>query len=169
MFYINTYLSPLGTIWLASDGKALIGLWFEGQKYGRILLQGESKQADLPIFACVKQWLDDYFQAKQPTIDFPLQFYGTAFQKAIWTQLLEIPYGTTTTYATLAKNYAAKHHLNHPPYQAVGQAVGRNPISIIVPCHRVIGTDGKLHGYASGLANKSYLLRLENKNSFIKA
>lgn len=169
MYYTSMYRSPLGPIWMASDGKALIGLWFDGQKYDRILLHGELNEADLAIFATVKQWLDDYFQNKQPKINFELHLIGTAFQREIWSLLLDIPYGKTTTYAALARSYAINHGMSNLPYQAVGQAVGRNPISIIVPCHRVIGKDGKLHGYASGLINKAFLLTLEGQKQFIKA
>lgn len=161
MLYTAFYKSPLGGITMASDGQNLTGLWFDGQKYFAAGLKANALPQDLPVFTQAKRWLDIYFSGCRPDFTPPLLPCGTAFQRQIWSLLLKIPYGTTTTYKKLAQQSAALLHKNSMSAQAVGGAVGRNPISIIVPCHRVLGTNGSLTGYAGGLPKKLALLRLE--------
>lgn len=161
MLYTAFYKSPLGGITMASDGQNLTGLWFDGQKYFAAGLKANALPKDLPVFTQTKHWLDIYFSGCRPDFTPPLLPCGTAFQRQIWPLLLKIPYGTTTTYKKLAQQSAALLHKNSMSAQAVGGAVGRNPISIIVPCHRVLGTNGSLTGYAGGLPKKLALLRLE--------
>lgn len=162
MQYISHYSSPIGDILLAADEIGLTGLWFEGQKYFALRLDKDHEEKELPIFKKTKQWLDLYFSGKEPDFSMPLHFLGTDFQKEVWELLCQIPYGETTTYGALAKQIAAKRGLPHMSAQAVGGAVGHNEISIIVPCHRVLGTDGSLTGYAGGIDKKRKLLMLEN-------
>ena len=161
MQYTSHYNSPLGDILLAADEAGLTGLWFEGQKYFARSLDREHEEKDTPLFAKARRWLDVYFSGKEPDFTVPLHFTGTAFQKEVWEILLSIPYGETTTYGAIAKQLAAKRGLPHLSAQAVGSAVGHNKISIIVPCHRVIGADGSLTGYAGGIWRKEKLLVLE--------
>ena len=161
MHYINHYHSPLGTILLAADDTGLTGLWFEGQKYFAQGLDKETEEKELSVFQATRRWLDVYFTGQAPDFQVPLHFQGTTFQKEVWKILLSIPYGETTTYGAIAKQLAAKRGLPHLSAQAVGSAVGHNKISIIVPCHRVIGADGSLTGYAGGIWRKEKLLALE--------
>ena len=161
MHYINHYHSPLGTILLAADDTGLTGLWFEGQKYFAQGLDKETEEKEFSVFQATRRWLDVYFSGQKPDFQVPLHFQGTAFQKEVWEILLSIPYGETTTYGAIAKQLAAKRGLPHLSAQAVGSAVGHNKISIIVPCHRVIGADGSLTGYAGGIWRKEKLLALE--------
>lgn len=161
MHYINHYHSPLGTILLAADDTGLTGLWFEGQKYFAQGLDKETEEKEFSVFQTARRWLDVYFSGQAPDFQVPLRFQGTAFQKEVWEILLSIPYGETTTYGAIAKQLAAKRGLPHLSAQAVGSAVGHNKISIIVPCHRVIGADGSLTGYAGGIWRKEKLLALE--------
>ena len=161
MHYINHYHSPLGTILLAADDTGLTGLWFEGQKYFAQGLDKETEEKEFSVFQTARRWLDVYFSGQAPDFQVPLHFQGTAFQKEVWEILLSIPYGGTTTYGAIAKQLAAKRGLPHLSAQAVGSAVGHNKISIIVPCHRVIGADGSLTGYAGGIWRKEKLLALE--------
>lgn len=161
MQYTSRYLSPLGRMLLASDGESLTGLWFEGQKYYPVHLSHQPKEQELPVFSTAARWLDVYFDGQNPTFDVPVRFDGTAFQNDVWRILAAIPYGQTLTYGDIAKILAAQRGLAHMSAQAVGGAVGHNPISIIVPCHRVIGTNGSLTGYAGGLDRKRALLALE--------
>ena len=161
MHYINRYHSPLGTILLAADDTGLTGLWFEDQKYFAQGLDKETEEKEFSVFQTARRWLDVYFSGQAPDFQVPLHFQGTAFQKEVWEILLSIPYGETTTYGAIAKQLAAKRGLPHLSAQAVGSAVGHNKISIIVPCHRVIGADGSLTGYAGGVERKAALLRLE--------
>lgn len=161
MHYINHYHSPLGTILLAADDTGLTGLWFEGQKYFAQGLDKETEEKGFSVFQTARRWLDVYFSGQAPDFQVPLHFQGTAFQKEVWEILLSIPYGETTTYGAIAKQLAAKRGLPHLSAQAVGSAVGHNKISIIVPCHRVIGADGSLTGYAGGIWRKEKLLALE--------
>ena len=154
MHYINHYHSPLGTILLAADDTGLTGLWFEGQKYFAQGLDKETEEKELSVFQATRRWLDVYFSGQAPDFQVPLHFQGTTFQKEVWKILLSIPYGETTTYGAIAKQLAAKRGLPHLSAQAVGSAVGHNKISIIVPCHRVIGADGSLTGYAGGIWRK---------------
>ena len=158
MHYINHYHSPLGTILLAADDTGLTGLWFEGQKYFAQGLDKETEEKEFSVFQTARRWLDVYFSGQAPDFQVPLHFQGTAFQKEVWEILLSIPYGETTTYGTIAKQLRGLPHLSA---QAVGSAVGHNKISIIVPCHRVIGADGSLTGYAGGIWRKEKLLALE--------
>lgn len=161
MHYINRYHSPLGTILLAADDTGLTGLWFEDQKYFAQGLDKETEEKEFSVFQTARRWLDVYFSGQAPDFQVPLHFQGTAFQKEVWEILLSIPYGETTTYGAIAKQLAAKRGLPHLSAQAVGSAVGHNKISIIVPCHRVIGADGSLTGYAGGIWRKEKLLALE--------
>ena len=157
MTYAAYYFSPLGRIVLMSDGTALTELDFAE---GVPEVSAVHTQKDLPVFREVCRWLDVYFAGRDPGALPPLAPHGTAFQQAVWKVLRGIPYGTTTTYGRIAARIAATRG-GRMSAQAVGGAVGRNPISILIPCHRVIGTDGSLTGYAGGLDKKEYLLRLE--------
>ena len=156
MNYTAHYESPFGIITLASDGQSLTGLWFDGQRYfGSTLGPLASLPAELPVFDDTRRWLDIYFSGVKPNFTPQLSLRGTVFQRRVWEALLTIPYGQTVTYGELARCIGCRSA------QAVGGAVGRNPISIIVPCHRVVGSDGSLTGYAGGLDRKLALLQLE--------
>lgn len=161
MQYISHYPSPIGRILLAADDIGLTGLWFEGQKYFARCLDQEREEKEIPIFEQVKYWLDIYFSGNEPDFSVPLHFMGTDFQNEVWKILYAIPYGQTATYGEIAKRLAAQRGLRRMSAQAVGGAVGRNEISIIVPCHRVVGADGSLTGYAGGIDKKVKLLQLE--------
>ncbi len=161
MQYLSHYQSPIGDILLAADAIGLTGLWFEGQKYFALHPDKEREEKEVPLFEDVKRWLDIYFSGSEPDFTIPLHFVGTDFQTEVWKILCSIPYGQVTTYGEIAKQLAAKKGLKHMSAQAVGGAVGHNKISIIVPCHRVVGTDGSLTGYAGGLDKKVKLLHLE--------
>ncbi len=163
MEYTNEYISPLGKILLASDGHALTGLWFEGQKYFAAKLERDHEEKDLPVFAQVAEWLVLYFNGKNPAFTPPLTLKGTPFQREVWEILLEIPFGQTTTYAELAAEIARRRGLTSMSAQAVGSAVAHNPISLIIPCHRVVGSNGSLTGYAGGLEKKEWLLAMERQ------
>lgn len=165
MDYRFHYVSPLGAITMASDGTALTGLWFDGQKYFGAGLGDDAKQKELPLFQQAQRWLDTYFQGHNPSFLPPLAPKGTAFQKDVWALLQTIPYGQTVTYKELAALLAQKRGLFSMSAQAIGGAVGHNPISLFIPCHRVIGTNGSLTGYAGGLERKRQLLLLEARNS----
>ena len=155
------YTSSLGGITLASDGEALTGLWFDGQKYYPNKLVEESTESELPIFVQTCNWLDIYFNGKVPNFTPPISLQTTAFRKAVYDILLTIPYGQTMIYGEIARILAEKQGVKRMSAQAVGGAVGHNPIGIIIPCHRVIGADGSLTGYAGGLDKKKTLLKLE--------
>ena len=161
MQYTSHYQSPLGSILLAADDIGLTGLWFEGQKYYALYLDQENEEKELPLFQDVKHWLDIYFSGKEPDFQVPLHFTGTDFQNEVCEILYSIPYGKTMTYGEIAKQIAANRGLSRMSAQAVGGAVGHNEISIIVPCHRVVGTNGSLTGYAGGIEKKIALLTLE--------
>lgn len=161
MQYINYYNSPLGKITFASNGKELTGLWFEGQKYFASTLTKEYEQKKLPVFEQTARWLDIYFSGKIPDFTPDLFLSSTSFRNEVWEILLTIPYGSVMTYGEIAKEMAKNRGEKKMSAQAVGGAVGHNPISIIVPCHRVIGTDGSLTGYAGGIDIKEKLLKLE--------
>lgn len=161
MQYICHYISPLGRILLAADDVGLTGLWFEGQKYFAQNLDKDHEERDLPLFSEVRRWLDIYFSGQEPDFSIPLHFTGTVFRKEVWEILRSIPYGKTITYGEIAKCLADQRGWAHMSAQAVGGAVAHNDISIIVPCHRVIGTDGSLTGYAGGIDKKIKLLTLE--------
>ncbi len=158
---VSHYRSPLGEIVLAADEVGLTGLWFEGQKHFGLYLEKGAQDKELPIFADAKRWLDIYFAGEKPTFTVPVHFIGTPFQNEVWSILATIPYGQTITYGDIAKQLAAKRGLRQMSAQAVGGAVGRNEVSIIVPCHRVLGANGALTGYAGGLNKKIALLHLE--------
>lgn len=162
MQYTTTYQSPLGGITLAADGEALTGLWFEGQKYYALYLDNEHEEKDLPVFQQAKEWLDIYFSGRDPGFTPSMRFTGSGFQNEVWAILAAIPYGKTRTYGDIAQELAQKRGLPRMSAQAVGGAVGKNEISIIVPCHRVVGSNGSLTGYAGGIAKKVELLKLEH-------
>ena len=168
MFYLTSYASPLGEMTLGSDGENLIGLWLAGQKYFAETAAGDvAEKPDLPVFALTKKWLDAYFAGKKPAIsDLPLAPRGGEFRKAVWDILCEIPYGECTTYGAIAKQMAARLGKKTMSSQAVGGAVGHNPISIIIPCHRVVGASGSLTGYAGGIDKKIKLLKHEGADMF---
>lgn len=161
MQYISHYRSPLGDILLAADQNCLTGLWFEGQKYFALHLDKEREEKEIPVFEKTKEWLDIYFSGKEPDFTVPLRFIGTDFQKEVWEILCSIPYGQTVTYGEIAGKLAEKRGKKRMSAQAVGGAVGHNRISILVPCHRVVGSSGSLTGYAGGIEKKVKLLRLE--------
>ncbi len=166
MNYIYKIKSPVGTLTLSSDGVNLTGLWLEGQKYFAATLKGGAQEKALPIFLKAEKWLGKYFDGKNPPIDFPLAPMGSEFRKEVWNILSAIPYGTLLTYGDIAKKMGGKKM----SAQAVGGAVGHNPISIIIPCHRVVGSTGSMTGYAGGLEVKAMLLKLErafSENLFV--
>ena len=154
MELLTNYASPLGEIVLAADGDALIGLWFSGQAHFGAGLR-DAQDGDCAVLREAKVWLDDYFAGKTPETLPKLRPRGTAFQKRVWAELQRIPRGETATYGELAAKLGSHA-------RAVGGAVGRNPISIMIPCHRVVGKDGSLTGYAGGTERKAALLELEN-------
>ena len=161
MKYRNYYQSALGNILLSADDIGLSGLWFEAQKYYARGLEVFAEQKEMPVFDKTKHWLDIYFSGIEPDFTPPLHLIGTDFQKDVWQILLNIPYGHTTTYSGVAKEVALKRGMESMSAQAVGGAVGHNPISIIVPCHRVLGSNGCLTGYAGGIDKKMFLLNME--------
>lgn len=161
MDYIYHYTSPLGGITLASDGKFLTGLWFDEQKHFADTLSAENSEAELSIFEQTIRWLDIYFSGKNPDFTPPLKMRTTPFGKAVWEIMLTIPYGETITYGEIADKIAKQKGIERMSAQAVGGAVGRNSISLIIPCHRVVGTNGSLTGYAGGIDKKIKLLTLE--------
>ncbi len=160
MLYTSHYASPLGGMTLVSDGTALVGLYFDGQKYAAQGLDATRTQKNLLIFEEARRWLDVYFSGRKPDFTPPTAPAGTAFQQSVWEILRTIPYGETTTYGAIARRIEQNTGCRMSA-QAVGGAVGRNPISILIPCHRVVGTNGSLTGYAGGLDKKAYLLRIE--------
>ncbi|MEG0275597.1 MAG: methylated-DNA--[protein]-cysteine S-methyltransferase [Coprobacillus sp.] len=164
MIYQTNYISPLGNIAIASDGEYLLGLWLEGQKYFLGDLKEEMiKKDNLDLFEKTRSWLDQYFSKQQPLISqLPLKPQGSEFRKEVWKILCEIPYGEVTTYGDIAREVARRMNKSTMSAQAVGGAVGHNPISIIIPCHRVVGTNGSLTGYAGGIDKKIKLLEIEN-------
>ena len=155
------YTSPLGGITLSSDSETLTGLWFDGQKFFPHKLISESTEAELPIFTQTCNWLDIYFGGKKPSFTPSISLHTTPFRKAVYDILLTIPYGQTMTYGEIANIIANQQGAEHMSAQAVGSAVGHNPVSIIISCHRVVGADGSLTGYAGGLDKKAALLKLE--------
>ena len=157
MDYTQYYHSPLGRITLASDGEALTGLWFDGQKHYAETLDREHGESDLPVFAEAERWLDLYFSGEDPGFTPRLYLRGTPFRKAVWETLLAIPYGETVTYGEIAE----RMRLPRGSARAIGGAVGHNAISLIIPCHRVIGAGGSLAGYAGGIDRKAKLLEME--------
>ena len=163
MYYSSIYSSPIGILTLGSDGNNLIGLWINKQKYhGNTIFKDMQTKDNLPVFNNTKKWLDKYFAGKKPAVsELPIAPEGSEFRKEVWKILCKIPYGKTTSYGSIAKEIAVKMKKKNMASQAVGGAVGHNPISIIIPCHRVVGTNNSLTGYASGLNIKIKLLELE--------
>lgn len=161
MEYISRYVSPLGGILLAGDETGLTGLWFEGQKYYAQNLAEHCETQELLLFQETKRWLDIYFLGETPNFTPPLHLKGTPFQIEVWQALRAIPYGETVTYGDISRRLAEGARGTRTSPRAVGGAVGRNPISLIVPCHRVVGAKGQLTGYAGGLERKRRLLRME--------
>ena len=163
MYYKATYQSPLGIMTMAGDENNLVGLWNEGQKYhGETLYKDMISNNNMPIFETTRKWLDRYFAGQKPDIaELSLAPAGSEFRQKVWDILCQIPYGEVITYGDIAKKIAAERNKESMSSQAVGGAVGHNPISIIIPCHRVIGSDGSLTGYAGGIQIKIKLLELE--------
>ena len=159
--YSDTCDSPVGKITMVSDGESLKGLWIEGQHYYMDSLGTIPERKDLPIFQETKVWLEDYFAGRNPGKLPAMSPEGSAFRRRVWELLLDIPYGQVRTYGDIARQIAVEQGRARMSAQAVGGAVGHNPISILIPCHRVIGSDGNLVGYGGGLDKKIALLQLE--------
>ena len=164
MEYTHHYESPLGGITLAGDGESLTGLWFDGQKHFAQGLEEGHTEKLVPALEEAERWLNIYFSGKRPDFTPPLRMKTTAFRKAVWEILLTIPYGQTMTYGEIAKRLAAQRGLAHMSAQAVGGAAAHNAISLIIPCHRAVGADGSLTGYAGGTEKKAWLLEMERAN-----
>lgn len=158
MTYIHDYSSPVGRILLAANEKGLTGLWFYGAKYFAAGIESERTEVLTPVLEQTERWLDIYFSGHEPDFVPPLKLNGSAFRRGVWDELMKIPYGQTASYGEIARKLGTKCA------QAVGGAVGHNPISIIVPCHRVLGADGSMTGYAGGVDKKIRLLELEGAN-----
>ena len=156
MDYRMKYPSPVGELTVASDGENIIGLWLEGQKYFAATINEDAIEKELPIFDEARHWLDIYFAGREPDFLPPLAPRGSEFRRAVWEELLRIPYGETVSYGEIARRLGGKTSA-----RAVGGAVGHNPISIIIPCHRVVGAKGNLTGYAGGVDKKVKLLEIE--------
>ncbi len=163
MYFCSEYISPVGKMTIASNENSIVGLWIEGQKYFMDILQGkEYETAENEVIILAKNWLDKYFNNERPKInDLPIEFFGSDFRIAIWNMLTEIPYGEVITYKDIAKHIAQMKGIEVMSCRAVGGAVGHNPISVIVPCHRVIGANGRLTGYSGGINIKRKLLEYE--------
>jgi methylated-DNA-[protein]-cysteine S-methyltransferase len=162
MDFISHYDSPIGRMTMASDGTHLIGLWFDGQKHFASTLDKECEERDdLPFFDQTCRWLDIYFSGSVPDFTPALLLRANVFRRRVWEILLTIPYGHTMTYGEIARNIARERNLTSMSAQAVGSAVSHNPISLIIPCHRVIGANGSLTGYAGGIERKKWLLEME--------
>jgi len=164
VIFTQHYESPLGGILLAADDTGLTGLWFEGQKYFARTLDAVHQEQETAVLSEARRWLDVYFGGQEPDFTPPLHPMGSSFRQAVWELLLQIPYGQTTTYGALAKQLAEKQGRLRMSAQAVGGAVGHNRIAILIPCHRVVGTNGSLTGYAGGIDKKEKLLRMEHVN-----
>lgn len=167
IYYKTKYKSPLGNIIICCDEQEnIVGLWFENQKHFACNIDDKiTENNDLKVFIQTKDWLKRYFTGKKPNIkEIPIRFIGNDFRKSVWKMLCKIPYGKTVTYGDIAKQIASQKGITKMSAQAVGGAVGHNPISIIVPCHRVVGKNGKLTGYAAGIDKKKKLLELERVN-----
>lgn len=161
MQFTTTYNSPLGDILLVADEIGLTGLTFDAERYFSNHLSAEYRNGFLSVFDDTKRWLDIYFKGQKPNFTPALHILGSPFQLSVWNILLKIPYGKTTTYGTIAKEIALQRGITKMSAQAVGGAVGHNEIPIIIPCHRVMGKDGVLTGFAFGLYKKVALLRIE--------
>ena len=164
MQYISRYMSVLGEMVLACDEEGLCGVWFAGQKYFGAGLENGTVEQKTEILQKTEQWLERYFSHQEPGEIPPLHLQGTPFQIMVWEELLKIPYGETVTYGELARKTAQRLGKEHMSAQAVGGAVGHNPVSVLVPCHRVIGSNGSLTGYAGGVEKKEWLLRHEKEH-----
>ncbi len=162
MVYIQKYASPVGGMLLAADEIGLTGVWFDGEKFFADNLPAEHEEKETATLAAAKRWLDIYFTGREPDFTPPLHPVGSLFRLKVWDILLQIPYGQTVTYGWIAQELAAREGLARMSAQAVGGAVGHNEISIIIPCHRVVGTSGSLTGYAGGLDKKIALLKTEH-------
>ena len=162
MTFTQHYDSPLGKILLAADEEGMTGVWFEAQKYFAAKLPPENEEGTMPVLGDACRWLDVYFSGREPDFTPKLHLIGSDFRQAVWALLLQIPYGQTVTYGELARQLAEKQGRPRMSAQAVGGAVGHNKISIIIPCHRVVGTGGSLTGYAGGIDRKVKLLALEH-------
>lgn len=160
MTYLSHVSSPIGRLTLSSDGEALTGLWLDGQKYFAATLHAPADEREVPVFAEARRWLNEYFAGGQPASMPLLRPEGTPFRRAVWELLLAIPYGETLTYGALAAQYRERYQTPTSP-RAIGGAVGHNPISVLIPCHRVVGSGGALTGYAGGTDRKAFLLALE--------
>ena len=161
MLYTTSYISPLGKIFLAADEEGLTGVWFEGEKYLVKRSAMPFVEKETPVLRDARRWLDIYFRGAQPDCMPTLHPVGSPFRQAVWKILRQIPYGTTTTYGDIAAQIARARGGAKVAAQAVGSAVGHNDISILIPCHRVVGKNGNLTGYAAGLDKKIFLLTLE--------
>ena len=163
MDYTYHYTSPIGGITVASNGESLTGLWFDGQKYFASTLSQRHMEKQLPVFDRTCEWLDLYFSGKSPDFMPPVFMYVSNFRRDVYEILMTIPFGETMTYKEVADLIAKKHRIISMSAQAVGGAIAHNPISLVIPCHRVIGTNGKLTGYAGGLDKKEWLLNMEKR------
>ena len=163
MDYTYHYTSPIGGITVASNGESLTGLWFDGQKYFASTLSQRHVEKQLPLFDRTCEWLDLYFSGKSPDFIPPVFMYVSNFRRDVYEILMTIPFGETMTYKEVADLIAKKHRIISMSAQAVGGAIAHNPISLVIPCHRVIGTNGKLTGYAGGLDKKEWLLDMEKR------
>ena len=163
MDYTYHYTSPIGGITVASNGESLTGLWFDGQKYFASTLSQRHVEKQLPVFDRTCEWLDLYFSGKSPDFMPPVFMYVSNFRRDVYEILMTIPFGETMTYKEVADLIAKKHRIISMSAQAVGGAIAHNPISLVIPCHRVIGTNGKLTGYAGGLDKKEWLLDMEKR------
>lgn len=162
MTYYDQIESPVGLLTVVSDGTSVTRLWIEGQKYSETEMREISKNPDLAVFKQVKEWMDCYFSGKDPGFLPPMAPAGGEFRQSVWNILREIPYGHLITYGDIARQIAEQRRTGRMSAQAVGGAVGHNPISILIPCHRVVGTHGNLTGYSGGLPIKVKLLELEH-------
>ena len=161
-----TYISPLGEMLIISDQQSVIGIYFIDQKYFKYHIETPIIMIDNPLCEDVIRWLDEYFKGGNPDLNnLKLNFNGTIFQKDVWQELSNIPYGQTTTYGRIAKTLALKYGKTKMSSRAVGSAISKNPLSIVIPCHRVIASDGKLTGYAGGIERKRWLLKFEEEHT----
>lgn len=163
MEYKSYYESKIGTIILTSDGNYLTGLWFTTSRFKKLRKVEQNQiQDELKIFSITKKWLDQYFNGEKPDLNaVPIKLIGTEFSCRVWEILKKIPYGRTVTYGEIAEKIANEKGIAKMSAQAVGHAVGHNPISIIIPCHRVMGSKGNLTGYGGGIDKKIGLLEIE--------
>lgn len=155
----------MGEVLLAADALGAVGVWFEGAKHYARCLDREHRVQETPVLCRLKRWLDIYFSGREPSFTPPLSVIGTPFQREVWGLLLQIPYGSTVTYGEIAEGIARRRRLSRMSAQAVGSAVGKNNLSLVIPCHRVIAANGQLGGYDGGLDRKRYLLTLEHARS----